>query len=202
LKVKDRVFWSQKAIKFSPIIGLTTLIILLIYTRQSGMFHSVTDLQNFIKNFGSFAIAVFIVVQSIQPTIPFLPGGIATIAGMMMFGNISGIIYSYIGLVIGEIGLFLLVRKFGPKFAQLVLSEKNYLKFELGMKNQTKNIKALLIICFIFPFLPDDLTCLVAGMTDLSFHQYLKIVLIFKLWSVIAYGYFCLFVLNKTISML
>ncbi|WP_137664700.1 TVP38/TMEM64 family protein [Enterococcus hulanensis] len=199
-KSHSRAPWQQKVIQILPVIGLAAFILILIYTRHSGMFRSVADLQHFIKNFGNFAIAAFIVVQAIQPIIPFLPGGFATIVGMLMFGNIPGIIYSYIGLVVGEIGLFLLVRRFGPKFARLVLSEKNFQKFEAALQDHTQDIKKLLIICFIFPFLPDDLTCLVAGMTDLSFREYLKIILIFKLWSVGAYGYFCLFVLNKTIA--
>ena len=196
-KTKQRAPWQQKVIQMAPAIGLAAFIIILIYIRHSGIFSSVADFQHFIKNFGNFAIAAFIVVQAIQPIVPFLPGGFATIVGMLMFGNIPGVLYSYIGLVIGEVGLFLLVRRFGSRFARLVLSEKNFEKFETTLQDHTQDIKKLLIVCFIFPFLPDDLTCLVAGMTDLSFREYLKIVLIFKIWSVASYGYFCLFVLNK-----
>ncbi len=199
-KTKQRAPWQQKVIQVAPAIGLAAFIIILIYIRHSGIFSSVADLQHFIKNFGNFAIAAFIVVQAIQPIVPFLPGGFATIVGMLMFGNIPGVLYSYIGLVIGEVGLFLLVRRFGSRFARLVLSEKNFEKFETTLQDHTQDIKKLLIVCFIFPFLPDDLTCLVAGMTDLSFREYLKIVLIFKIWSVASYGYFCLFVLNKTFA--
>lgn len=199
-KTKQRAHWQQKVIQMAPAIGLAAFIIILIYIRHSGIFSSVADLQHFIKNFGNFAIAAFIVVQAIQPIVPFLPGGFATIVGMLMFGNIPGVLYSYIGLVIGEVGLFLLVRRFGSRFARLVLSEKNFEKFETTLQDHTQDIKKLLIVCFIFPFLPDDLTCLVAGMTDLSFREYLKIVLIFKIWSVASYGYFCLFVLNKTFA--
>lgn len=199
-KTKQRAPWQQKVIQMAPAIGLAAFIITLIYIRHSGIFSSVADLQHFIKNFGNFAIAAFIVVQAIQPIVPFLPGGFATIVGMLMFGNIPGVLYSYIGLVIGEVGLFLLVRRFGSRFARLVLSEKNFEKFETTLQDHTQDIKKLLIVCFIFPFLPDDLTCLVAGMTDLSFREYLKIVLIFKIWSVASYGYFCLFVLNKTFA--
>ena len=199
-KTKQRAPWQQKVIQMAPAIGLAAFIIILIYIRHSGIFSSVAGLQHFIKNFGNFAIAAFIVVQAIQPIVPFLPGGFATIVGMLMFGNIPGVLYSYIGLVIGEVGLFLLVRRFGSRFARLVLSEKNFEKFETTLQDHTQDIKKLLIVCFIFPFLPDDLTCLVAGMTDLSFREYLKIVLIFKIWSVASYGYFCLFVLNKTFA--
>ena len=99
-KTKQRAPWQQKVIQMAPAIGLAAFIIILIYIRHSGIFSSVADLQHFIKNFGNFAIAAFIVVQAIQPIVPFLPGGFATIVGMLMFGNIPGVLYSYIGLVI------------------------------------------------------------------------------------------------------
>ncbi|GCF94094.1 TVP38/TMEM64 family protein [Enterococcus florum] len=198
VKTHSKFLLQQKIIQSLPVIGLTAFILLLVYIRHSGMFASHEDVQAFIRQFGSFAIGAFILVQAIQPIIPFLPGGIATVVGMLMFGNIQGILYSYIGLVIGEIALFLLVRRLGPKFARLVLSDKNFHKFEHALIDHTKDIRRLLIVCFIFPFLPDDLICLVAGMTDLSLKEYCKIILTFKLWSVAAYGYLIVFVLNKT----
>jgi len=199
-KTRSRAPWQQKVIQLLPVVGLAAFIILLIYIRRSVLFSSIADLQQFSRNLGSFAVVAFIIVQAIQPVVPFLPGGFATIVGMLMFGNIPGILYSYIGLVIGEVGLFLLVRRYGPRFARLVLSQKNFEKFETTLQDHTQDIKRLLIVCFIFPFLPDDLTCLVAGMTDLPFKDYLRIVLIFKLWSVASYGFVCLFVLKKTFA--
>lgn len=199
-KITHHSPWKQKVIQVIPVVGLTAFIVLVIYIRRSDMFNSIADLQYFIRNFGNLAIIAFIVVQAIQPIVPFLPGGFATVVGMLIFGNIPGILYSYIGLVIGEVCLFLLVRRCGPRFVQLILSKKNFEKFEHMLTDYTQDIKRLLIVCFTFPFLPDDLTCLVAGMTAVPFCEYLKIVLIFKLWSVASYGYVCLFVLDKTFT--
>lgn len=199
VRARRKFVFQQKLIQLAPVLGVAALILITIHLRRLGVFASPQDLQAFIKQFGSFAVVVFILVQGIQPIIPFIPGGIATVVGMLMFGNIPGILYSYIGLIIGEFGLFLLSRRYGPRFAQLILSGKNYQTFEKALHRHTKKIRRLLIVCFIFPFLPDDIICLVAGMTDLSFKEYAKIVLIFKLWSVASYGYLIVFVLDKTI---
>lgn len=197
-KVKRRLALQQKLIQLAPALGLAALILLTIHLRRLGLLGSPQELQEFIKQFGSFAVVVFIVVQAIQPVVPFIPGGIATVVGMLMFGNIPGILYSYVGLVVGEFVIFGLARRYGPKFARLVLSPKNYQTFENTLHRRTKGIRRLLIVCFLFPFLPDDIICLVAGMTDLSFKEYAKIVLTFKLWSVASYGYLIVFVLHKT----
>ena len=45
---------------------------------------------------------MFILFQVIQVIIPILPGGISSVAGMLMFGNGFSLLYSCIGLVIGE----------------------------------------------------------------------------------------------------
>lgn len=199
MKRPSKSKWTiqQKIIQALPVAGLIAFVAVLFYIQHYGLFKTPADLQAFIKQFGSFAVVVFLIVQAIQPVIPFLPGGIATIVGMLMFGNVAGILYSYLGLVVGEFALFFLIRRFGPRFARFVLSPKNYQKFETTLQAHTRDIKRLLIICFIFPFLPDDLVCLVAGMTDLSFKEYAKIILIFKLWSVAAYGYLVLFVIHQ-----
>ena len=47
-----------------------------------------------------FCVSFFL--QIVQVIIPILPGGISSVAGMLMFGNLQGLLYSYLGLIIGE----------------------------------------------------------------------------------------------------
>ncbi len=68
---------------------------------------------------------IFILLQIIQVIIPILPGGISSVAGLLMFGNGWGLLYSCIGLIIGEAIGFLLVRYYGVSFVQLILSPKS-----------------------------------------------------------------------------
>ena len=37
----------------------------------------------------------------------------------------------------------------------------------------------------LVPFAPDDIVCLVAGITDISLKEFMKIVLLLKFWSVL-----------------
>lgn len=115
---------------------------------------------------------------------------------MLMFGNLQGLLYSYIGLIIGEIIVYWLARYYGKSFARLILTKKRYLKFEKMLDRPEKGIKKLMIITLLVPFAPDDLVCLVAGLADFPFKEYLKILLVFKLWSVATYGYAILFLFN------
>lgn len=169
----------QKFIRVLPFLGLFILFSLVLYGLHLGIFKSPVLLKNFIHQFGQWAILVFILLQIVQVVIPILPGGISSVAGMLMFGNIYGLIYSYIGLIIGEVLAFLLVRHYGKGFVKAILSPKKYEEFtDLVGTNDEKKIQKLLIWTLLIPFAPDDIVCLVAGMTDISFTKFLRIILL------------------------
>ncbi|MBO0422768.1 hypothetical protein BCR22_11270 [Enterococcus plantarum] len=187
----------NRVIYVLPIIGVICFVVLVIYGYSKGIFHSVQSLQAFIKQFGEYAVFIFIFLQMVQVIVPILPGGISTVVGMLMFGNVQGLVYSYIGLIIGEIIVYWLARYYGKSFARLILTKKRYLTFEKMLDRPEKGIKKLMIVTLLVPFAPDDLVCLVAGLADLPFKEYMKILLVFKLWSVATYGYAILFLFNR-----
>lgn len=187
----------HKYIRIIPIIGLLFFLVLIIYAYQHGIFRSTTSLQRFIQQFGECAVVIFILLQIIQVIIPILPGGISSVAGLLMFGNGWGLLYSCIGLIIGEAIGFLLVRYYGVSFVQLILSPKKYQKFDQLLTQKTKDIKKVLCLTMLIPFAPDDLVCLVAGLTKISFKEYIQIVLLLKPWSVGAYSLIMLYLFQK-----
>ena len=187
----------HKYIRIIPIIGLLFFLVLIIYAYQHGIFRSTTSFQRFIQQFGEYAVVIFILLQIIQVIIPILPGGISSVAGLLMFGNGWGLLYSCIGLIIGEAIGFLLVRYYGVSFVQLILSPKKYQKFDQLLTQKTKDIKKVLCLTMLIPFAPDDLVCLVAGLTKISFKEYIQIVLLLKPWSVGAYSLIMLYLFQK-----
>ena len=61
------------------------------------------------------------------------------------------------------------------------------------MDKNEHNVKKLLIFTMLVPFAPDDIVCLVAGITDISLKEFMKIVLLLKFWSVATYSYLMLY---------
>jgi len=172
-----------------PILGVGTLATLVLYGLHLGIFKSPDALISFIGQFGQYGVLLFISIQIIQVIVPILPGGISTVVGMMMFGNVRGLLYSYIGLIIGEIIAYHLVRHYGHGLVKMILSEKNYAKFEKLIEDNRRNTKTLLIMTFIIPFAPDDIACFVAGLSRMKFRDYLLIILLLKPLSITVYGY-------------
>ena len=90
------------------------------------IFHSVASLQTFIKQFGNYAVLCFILFTNRPSDYPYSTCRISSVAGMLMFGNLQGLLYSYLGLIIGEFIGFLLVRYYGRSFVKIILSPNKY----------------------------------------------------------------------------
>lgn len=182
-----------------PIIGILSFTALILYGYSKGIFQSTDSLQKFIQQFGDLGIIIFISLQILQVIIPILPGGISTVAGMLMFGSWIGLLYSYIGLIIGEIITYWLTRYYGKTFVHLILSKKKYQQFEQLLNRSKKGIKKVLISTLLIPFAPDDLVCLAAGLVEFPFKDYLKILFLFKFWSITTYGFVMLYLINHVL---
>lgn len=48
----------------------------------------------------------------------------------LIFGPVTGFIYNYVGIIIGSIVLFLLVKTYGRKFILLFVNDKTFYKYE------------------------------------------------------------------------
>ncbi len=191
--------WIKKIIRVMPIIGLVLLFFLAIYGYHLGIFKSVNTLQHYIQKFGNCAILVFIVFQTVQVIVPILPGGTSCLVGLLLFGNFYGFLYNYIGIIFGEIVGFFLARHYGNRFIQLVLPEKTFKKYTDLLSQNDGSIKKFLIIVLIIPFAPDDVACLISGLSNIKFNEYIKIILPLKIWSIGIYGFILLKIANNFI---
>lgn len=179
----------------STAIGAICVIIFLFYGKNKGIFASSEVFSEYIKNLGFFAPLIFILIQIIQVVIPILPGGISCVAGVLAFGIKMGFIYNYIGLCIGSIIAFLLARTYGMNLVKKLIKRK-YLDKYLSWLDNGKNFKIFLAICFFIPVAPDDLLCLVAGLSKMKLKTFIIILLIFKPCSIFVYSLGLKFVLN------
>lgn len=188
-----RFIVAKKLIKVATVIGAILAVIFFYYAFKLHLFQNPHALQKFIDQFGAYGVLVFILLQIIQPIVPIVPGGLSDVAGILMYGNVLGLLYVCIGLVIGEVILFFLVRKYGMRFAKVILSENSLKELNLIVQKGNKHIQKYIIIIFLMPFGPDDLVCLAAGFTDISFKKYLTTIALLKPISV---GFHCFIMIH------
>ena len=163
------------------------MIILAAIGAASGIFSSQERLEQFLAQAGVLAPGIFLLIQIVQVIIPILPGGVTCLIGVVVFGPVWGFIYNYAGLVIGSIISFLLIRKYGRALILKLVSEKNYNKY-IGWLEKGKKFQILFAAAIFLPGFPDDVLCMLAGLSGMSFGRFTLIMLLCRPISLIGYS--------------
>ena len=120
---------SVKNAKKLTILGTILLFLFLYYLISTGCLTDPLKMENLIDSFGLFSPILFLLIQIIQVIIPIIPGGVSSGIGVILFGPIMGFILNYVGLLIGSIIVFLLVRRYGKNFILRFTDIKTYNKY-------------------------------------------------------------------------
>ena len=164
----------KKATNFTTLVLIGALIIFSVYGYQKGIFTNRDQLELFIRQSSFWGPLLFIVIQIAQVVIAVIPGGLTCLAGVVFFGPWYGFLYSAVGILIGSCINFYLARRYGEKFIRLFVNDETYektrKKFLTGKKFDVVFTAAILL-----PGAPDDVLCMLAGLTDMSWRKFLTI---------------------------
>lgn len=165
---------TTKNLKYTT-IATTVLICLFVgYLLVTGCLTSTVKMKSFLDTFGLFAPLMFLMLQIIQVVIPIIPGGVTSAIGVIVFGPVFGFVYNYIGLMIGSIISFVLVKRYGKSFILRFTDQTTYDKY-IGWLNKGKNFDMLFAVAIFLPGLPDDLICMISALTDMSLKKFVII---------------------------
>ena len=186
-KTLKKQFLYKTIIIFTLILTIT--FISLYFLQTSGFFNrvdSVEDLRIFIESFGGYAEAIFIAIQFLQVAILPIPGFITIGAGVLLFGPLKGAILSSVGIILGSLVAFLIGKIFGYKVACWLVGKDDLDKWMNKIKGKDKII---LTFMFLFPFFPDDILCVVAGLTTIDWKFFIIMTVIVRTFSVFTVTY-------------
>jgi uncharacterized membrane protein YdjX (TVP38/TMEM64 family) len=170
---KKQVIW------ISILVAAVGILVAVYYIGKSygwfTFFESMDSIRNYVSSFGPMAPLIFFLLQFLQVIISPIPGNITTIAGGLMFGFFNGFLISFAAVFLGSICAFLLGRKFGRPLVERIAGKKNVDKYMVTVSSRQKIV---LFLMFLFPFFPDDLLCLVAGLTAMRLPYFAVLVLV------------------------
>lgn len=177
----------KKATNFTSLALIGALIIFSIYGYQKGIFTNREQLELFIRQSSFWGPLLFIVIQIAQVVIAVIPGGLTCLAGVVFFGPWYGFLYSAVGILIGSCINFYLARRYGEKFIRLFVNDETYektrKKFLTGKKFDVVFTAAILLPCA-----PDDVLCMLAGLTDMSWRKFLTILFLGRPVTIVVYS--------------
>ena len=177
----------KKATNFTTLVLIGALIIFSVYGYQKGIFTNRDQLELFIRQSSFWGQLLFIVIQIAQVVIAVIPGGLTCLAGVVFFGPWYGFLYSAVGILIGSCINFYLARRYGEKFIRLFVNDETYektrKKFLTGKKFDVVFTAAILLPCA-----PDDVLCMLAGLTDMSWRKFLTILFLGRPVTIVVYS--------------
>lgn len=121
-------------------------------------------------------------IQLASVIIAPIPSNITAAAGAYLFGLWPSFLLTWGAVAAGSAVVFLLARGLGQQFAGQFVSEKLSGKY-LDMIRRKRDV--FLALAFLFPFFPDDILCILAGLTDIPFKRFFLLVAAFRPWGLL-----------------
>lgn len=168
------------------IISALALFGAIFYFIGRPMLEFVSEPQRFkewIDQKGLFGRVVFVFMVILQIFVAIIPGEPIEIVAGYAFGPIEGTLLCMIGILLGSLAVFSLVRVFGIKLLLLFFSQEKI--DNMKFLNNTKRIGAVLFLLFFIPGTPKDLLTYFAGLTRINMSAYLIISCLARIPSVI-----------------
>ncbi len=174
---KNRIFKTISTV--CSCVILLAAVVLCIWGWQAGVFTSLEKLQAAIASAGIWGSLLFILLQIAQIMIPFIPGGLTNMAGVVLFGPWPGFWLNYFSVAVGSLLAFQLGRIFGKPLLYKMFAPEKIEKYENWCSTKNR-FEKLLAIAILLPGFPDDMLCWLAGTTKMKFWHFLLIIIIGK----------------------
>ena len=147
-----------------------------------------SNLEAFILSIGYFGILVSTLIIVFESILPLIPVGVFFALNCMILGKIPGLIFSYIGTIIGCMLSYLLVNNLlKERFTRMLNKRKNGKRI-INFVNGA-SITSLTVIMAI-PFAPAFLINIAAGLSDkINRKTFLIALLIGKIFLIYFWGF-------------
>ena len=156
------------------------LIIVLCILHLCGLFDDFSNLENLkylIRSSGGWAYLVYIILQFLNVVLLPLPGFLFMLAALSIFGVWTTFWVTLLVSWVGSMICFWFGRTFGNKAVVWCVGNETAERYKklLGTKGNL-----LFLIMQILPFFPDDMLCMIAGLTQMRFSFFLLTMLVAK----------------------
>ncbi len=139
--------------------------------------------RDWVASHGFLGKLSFVIMMVFQVVIALVPGEPLEIGAGYAFGALEGTLLCVIGISIGSIIVFALVRKFGIRLVEVFFSYEKIRSLRFLKKSRKRDV--IMFLIFFLPGTPKDLITYFAGITDVKLKNFLILASIARLPSVI-----------------
>ena len=171
-------------------IALAVLIVLAlaagaVAAYKNGWFErigSVEELRALIDEAGAFAGGVFFLLQMLTVIVAPIPSNVTMMAGALALGFWPSLLLGIAAIWAGSLIMFLLSRRLGQRAVQGFI-DRTVMEKYLPVIEEKQDV--FLFLTLLFPFFPDDMLCILAGLTSMPTARFAGIMLLARPWGLI-----------------
>lgn len=183
---------NSPAYKLLIIFNVVAFFVLLGYIilYQTGVLERINNLEElraFIARAGAWGILVFFMLTLLQVVILPIPAAVTILLGVLIYGPTVSFIVSTLGTIAGSVICFLLGKFFGYKVVTWIIGEEKAKKYTKLISDKGK---IPFIVMMLFPFFPDDILCMAAGLTKMTFKFFIIAVSLSRPVMIAFFSYF------------
>jgi uncharacterized membrane protein YdjX (TVP38/TMEM64 family) len=178
----DKVKGTKKGLiiggVLAGVIALAAIIFFLVipnWNAITNVFSSTENFKAWIDSFGIWGPVVFYLLCTAQVVFAPIPGNLTGIAGGALFGLGWGFLLTHTGILTGSILAYLVGKYGGRRLVVWFIGEEKYKKYT---KIFNSDLSWGLFIIFLVPFFPDDILCILAGISPLPLRRFIILVVI------------------------
>ena len=134
-----------------------------------------------IEGFGAWGPIAIILLQITQALLAPIPGQALQAVAGYLYGPWLGTLYSVIGMAIGSLMTFTLARLFGRPLVVRLVGQKSMDSLDDLVR---RGGAPFFFLIWLFPFAPDDLACVAAGLTPMPLVQFMVLMTLGRLLGV------------------
>lgn len=139
-------------------------------------------IQNYIQRSAPYSHLVFFLLQLSSVLLAPIPSNITAAAGGALFGTLPAFFLTAGAVALGAAMVFQLSRLLGQSFARSFVESRYWEKYGEVIRRKRDSF---LFLAFLFPFFPDDLLCIMAGLTDIPFRRFFLLVVLARPWGLL-----------------
>lgn len=169
-------FWNKLAIlKSAFVLLILAIVVLIAFIVISDVGHlndyesdeeKINGLVKIISDTGAWGMVVYVLIQILQVVILPLPAVVCYVPGSIIWGAPMATLLASLGVIIGSVIAYFIGRIWGKKAVIWIAGKETTEKYSAYFGKRGKGI---FVIMQILPFFPDDILCMVAGLTSMNF---------------------------------
>ena len=143
---------------------------------------SVEELRALIDEAGAFAGGVFFLLQMLTVIVAPIPSNVTMMAGALALGFWPSLLLGIAAIWAGSLIMFLLSRRLGQRAVQGFI-DRTVMEKYLPVIEEKQDV--FLFLTLLFPFFPDDMLCILAGLTSMPAGRFALIMLLARPWGLV-----------------